>query len=170
MEDKKTKKIYFLYSQKGQNNNIQNFELNDKINNVQDISKDVLDDTTQVIYCIEISNYEQEDEINISLINIQGIKYICNIPLENLKVFPDLNEAIIFNLLFEPFDELNANYLDQILLPYKDQFDCFEKKIKDNEQLMISLFFSTINEILLKSRQKFDFILIIAIFNYIKYY
>ena len=158
MEDKQAMNIYFIYSQKGRENNIETFELNDKIKKVQEISKEIQEDNIQVLYCIEFCKNEGEEEFDISLSDIEGLKYISKFSLNNID--ENFNkELFIFNLKFTPIENIYGNKLDQYILSYEDQFYIFERNLEKADNRLINLYFTAINEILLKTKQEFSFIL-----------
>jgi len=107
MEANKIIKAYFIYTQKGPNSNISTIETNDRIRKVQELSKEVNENSLQILYLIEISKTEEEKQINLSLlINNQDELFISTIDFDYLKLLGeekiDINENIFFKMKFEP--------------------------------------------------------------------
>ena len=96
MEEKSKKNIYFLYSQKGDKNNVQAIETNDKVIKVNEIHKEIYDNSIQILYKLEILINNDENKINISLINIQGENYSAQVELNNTELDFNNNDIIIF--------------------------------------------------------------------------
>ena len=163
MESNKIIKAYFIYAQKGQNSNISTIETNERIKNVQELSKEVNENSLQILYLIEISKSEEENQINLFLLNKQGELFISNIDFDYLKLLGeekiDINENIFFEMKFELDDDNNPNNLGQIILPYDKQFSIFENQFKENDKIIFSLYLSTLSQVFLTSKQKFDFVL-----------
>ena len=163
MESNKIINAYFIYAQKGQNSNISTIETNDRIKKVQELSKEVNENNLQILYLIEISKTEEEKQINLSLLNNEGELFISNIHFEYLELLGeekiDINENIFFKMKFEPLNNNSPNNLGQIILPYDKQFSIFENHFKENAKLIFSLYLSTLSQVFLNSKEKFDFIL-----------
>ena len=164
MEGKEIKKVYFIYAQKGEKNNIKEIETNDKVKIVKEISKENLGNSIQNIYYLQILKNPEENKININLIDNQGEMYISNIVFEPNEFIEeeeeeniDIEEKIIFKLKFKPFNNIEEK-LDQIILPYNEQFEIFENKFQDNDKLMFSLYLNTISQVFLHPNEKIDFI------------
>ena len=159
------KKIYFIYAQKGEQNNILSFDTNKKIKNIKEIEKNILDNFIQILYCIEISADNRENQVKINLIDNMGEYYYSFIPLNTLELLGkenvDTDEIVIFNLQFMNYQSKEENKLNQYILPYAQQFYIFENKFKDSDEKLINLYSSAITQILLKSNQKFDLIIYI---------
>ena len=158
MEEKSKKNIYFLYSQKGDKNNIQAIETNDKVIKVNEIHKEIYDNSIQILYKLEILINNEVNKINISLINIQGENYSAQVELNNTELDLNNNDIIIFKVQFKPYFTNEKNNLNQIFLPYDKQFDIFERVFIDNENILINLYASIISQVFLVSKIKYDFI------------
>ena len=161
MEGKEIKKVFFIYAQNGEKNNVKEIETNDKVKVVKEISKENLGNSIQNIYSIEILKNPEENKINIYLYDNQGEAYFSNIIFESNEFFEeeniDLQEKIIFKLKFKPYDYIKGK-LDQIILPNNEQFEIFENKFRENEKLMFSLYLNTISQVFLHSNENLDFI------------
>jgi hypothetical protein len=85
MEEKNKRNIYFLYTQKGENNNISEIDTNDKIKKVNEIHKEIYGNYIEILYKLEVLLDKDEKEIKIPLINIQGDYYYAYIRLNKNK-------------------------------------------------------------------------------------
>ena len=56
-------KIYFIYSQKGEKNNIMKIELNEQIKKIEKISEGRTLKYMYILYCITISNDKKRNNI-----------------------------------------------------------------------------------------------------------
>ena len=161
MEGKEIKFVYFIYSQKGENNNILVIELNDKIKSIKEIIKKDWYDSIIILYRIEVLKSKNENKINISLIDNKGDVYFSHILFNYLESLDeenfDMKDNIIFKLKFNNYNN-EGNNLNQVILPYNEQFELFSETFKDNDKIMINLYLSTISQIFLKTNEKCDFI------------
>ena len=163
MEEKEIKQVYFIYTQNGGNNNIKSIELNDNIIDCKELSKEIKEEYIQIIYCLKISKNKDENEIKISLIDNQNDSYNSSFSLipsgllekENIT----LDDYIIFNLKFKSINDNKGKNLNQFSLAYDTQFYIFESQFKNEDKMLFGLYISTIYQVLLKYKQKFDFIL-----------
>ena len=161
MEDKKRKIIYFLYTQKGQENNIQEIEINDKIKKVEEISEELCGNYIQILYKVEVLINKDENKINISLLHFIGDSYFANIYLNQTELDKSINnnDIIIFKVSFKPYLYDEGDNLYQIFLPYEKQFDIFEKTFINQENILINLYSSVISQVFMNSKTKFEFII-----------
>ena len=168
-------KIYFIYTQIGKQNNIFSFDINEKIKNIKELGKKMCEQYIQILYCIEILDSDNNKQVKISLIDNKGEYYYSYIHLNTLELLGqgnvDTNKFIIFNLKFLDTQKSEENKLEQFILPYYEQFYIFERNFKNNDEILINLYSSAIAQILLKTNQKFDFIIYIffKIFDEEKY-
>ena len=158
------KKIYFLYTQFGKENNIKEFYINQKIKKAQELDKNKLEEYIRIFYSIDIPLNQNEDQIEISLKDKKGEFYYSQITLNTLELLGEENietdEFIIFDLKFMD-NEKDENNLQQFILSPDEQFYFFEKKFHNNDERLINLYSSAIAQILLKTNQNFNFILYI---------
>ena len=161
MEGKKLKTIYFLYTQKGQENNIQKIEINDKIKKVEEISEELCGNYIQILYKVEVLINKDENKINISLLHFIGDSYLANIYLNQTELDKSINnnDIIIFKVSFKPYLYDEGDNLYQIFLPYEKQFDIFEKTFINQENILINLYSSVISQVFMNSKTKFEFII-----------
>ena len=159
MEGKKIKIVYFIYQQKGEQNNTPKIESNDKIKNVKEISKKGGYGSIIILYRIEVLKNEKENRINISILD-NGKVYVSHILFDYLESLSkegfDMKENIIFKLKFNTFNN-EGNCLNK--LPNSEQFYFFAEQFKENQNILINLYLCTISQIFLNSNEKFDFIL-----------
>ena len=162
MEGKEIKIVYFIYSQKGKHSNISKIDTNDKIKNVKEISKKDWNDSIIILYRIEVLKNEKENKIDIFILSKNGEVYVSHILFNYLESLDeenfDMKDNIIFKLKFNNYNN-EGNNLNQVILPYNEQFELFSETFKDNDEIMINLYLSTISQIFLNSNEKFDFIL-----------
>jgi len=160
MEEKETRKIYFIYAQNGYSCNIDKFELNDKIIKVTQLYRNIEKLIyNHILYCAEVLNNNNENEVTLTLIDINGDKY------SSLLVFNEqegeeiinTNEKIFFKLIFEPHQ--SKNNLNQFTLSADKQLKIFEDNFKNDDKKLINLYLSLINQVLIKEENKFDLIL-----------
>ena len=137
MEDKK--KIYFIYSNAGDENNIKKFELNQYIKKVKEIEKKIENGNIQILYCVEISTNNKEEEVKLFLEDNNGKKYFSNVPLNTLKLLGkenvDTDDIVNFELKFQNKEE---NNLYQIILSPVQQFYMFENNFKNKDENLIN--------------------------------
>ena len=172
MEEKETRKIYFIYAQNGYSCNIDKFELNDKIIKVTQLYRNIEKLIyNHILYCAEVLNNNNENEVTLTLIDINGDKY------SSLLVFNEqegeeiinTNEKIFFKLIFEPHQ--GKNNLNQFTLSADKQLKIFEDNFQNDDKKLINLYLSLINQVLIKEENKFDLILNVfyKIYNENKY-
>ena len=159
MEEKNRKNIYFLYTQKGENNNISEIDTNDKIKKVNEIHKEIYRNYIEILYKLEVLLDKEEKEIKIPLINIQGDYYYAYIRLNDTELDVNIDDIIIFKVQFKPYNYTEGNYLNQIYLPYNEQFDIFERNFSNQENILVNLYASIVSQVLLVSKTKYDFII-----------
>ena len=159
------KKIYFLYNQYGEENNINKFIINRPIKEVKIKEEKKGNGYIQILYCVIISSNVTEGQVKISLIDNETDYYYSYIPLNTLELLGeenvDTDEFVFFNLKFMIQNKNENNNLKQFILPLDEQLKIFEKKFEENDDSLINLYSSAISQILLKTNQKFDIILYI---------
>ena len=157
------KKVYFIYTQKGEKNNIKTFDINERIRKVKDIEKNIGNDYIQILYCVDISKKDNENHVKISLIDNEGDYYYSIISFNAYELFGekevDTDEYIIFDLKFLDMHNSEKNKLGQFILSYNEQFSVFERKFKNNKDSLLNLYSGSIPQILLKTNQKFDLVM-----------
>ena len=161
MKGNDNKTVYFIYAQNGVKNNIKKLNL---INDAEKIPKEIFGNTIRILYAIKIPKIKNEKKISLSLEDNQGDTYISNIPLNLLEQLEEeegikFNNIILFKLRFTSLNYDQIDKLDQIILPYDQQFSILENRFKNDDDIMISLYLNAISQIFLKSKQKYDFIL-----------
>ena len=135
-------KIYFIYSQKGDKNNIIKIELNEQIKKIEKISEGKSLKYFYILYCITISNNKNRNNIILELIDNKGVYYTSKI--KNLDKFQ-------FKVIFETEDEAEYS-LDQIFLPQNEQFNIFRNCLKNENNFLFDLFSSLLNSIKLEKK------------------
>ena len=162
MEEKIRKHIYFLYTQKGDKNNITAIETNAKVRQVKEIFKELHNNYLQILYKVELLVNNDENKINIALLHNNGDSYYAHISLYPTELDKCINstDIIIFKVLFKPY-LLNdgGDLLNQILLPNNEQFHIFERSFSNQENIIINLYSSIISQVFLNSKETFSFIL-----------
>ena len=147
MEGKEIKIVYFIYSQKGKRSNILKIDTNNKIKNVKEISKKDWNDSIIILYRIEVLKNEKENKIDIFILSKNGEVYVSHILFNYLESLSkedfDMKENIIFKLKFTHFNN-EANDLNQNILPYSEQFYFFAEHFKEDDNILINLYLSTI--------------------------
>ena len=148
-------KFYFIYSQKGKKSNISILETNDQIKKIDIIASGIQSgkiDYLYQLYCLNISNIQEDKPITLSLISIQGELYTAKIYLHNKELFK-------YKIIFEPYYNKNENSLNQIVLPFHEQFEIFKKHLKIDNELLYNLYSSQLNVIFTEKIIEFDFLL-----------
>ena len=151
------KKIYFLYNQNGEGNNINKFIINRPIKEVKTKEEKKSNGYIQILYCVIISSNVNEGQVKISLIDNETDYYYSYIPLNTLELLGeenvDTDEFVFFNLKFMIQNKNENNNLKQFILPLDEQLKIFEKKFEENDDSLINLYSSAISQILLKTNQ-----------------
>ena len=157
------KRIYFLYTQIGQENKIKNFLINDDIKKVGKIEECKRNEYIRILYYAEISRKQNEEKLKIFLKDNQGESYYSNISLNTLELLGEKNletdDFFIFNLKFIDSQNNEENNLEQFILEPNEQFYIFENKFAKKDDKLVILYLCTITQVLLKTNQKFDLIL-----------
>ena len=124
------KQIYFIFCQKGGANDFYKLEENENVKNIKILKQDNYSQNPYLLYSVTISTVNQEKNVTLFLTKSEE-KYISTI-----KSFKDYSEIFLYKVDFKPFNE-NINNLNQVILPYKDQFIIFRKDIvgKNNDLL-----------------------------------
>jgi len=142
-ENPKDKVIYFIYSQRGgEENDLGKLEKNDNIKNVQIIKQYKNFEYIYVLYSVTISTNKQEKMISLFLTKSFG-QYEASI--DCVKSYP---EIFIYEIDFKPFN-LNLNSNNNFIiftLPYTEQFNIFKNEIVfQNNNLLKNLCQSTLD-------------------------
>ena len=161
------KKIYFLYTQFGQESKISNFLLDANIKKVEELEEYKQNKYIRILYCVEISRKKNEEKFKLFLKDNLNETYYSNISLNALGLLGendlDNDDFFIFNLKFMDSQDKKENNLEQFVLDPNEQFYIFEKKFEKENDKLVNLYLSFITQVLLKTKQKFD--LIIDIFS-----
>ena len=90
MEEKETKKIYFIYAQNGYSCNIDKFELNDKIKKVNQLYKNIEKLIyNHILYCAEVLNNNNEMKSLLLLLismEINIVRYLFSMSKKERKL------------------------------------------------------------------------------------
>ena len=161
------KKIYFLYTQFGQESKISNFLLDANIKKVEELEEYKHNEYIRILYCVEISRKKNEEKFKLFLKDNLNETYYSNISLNALGLLGendlDTDDFFIFNLKFMDSQDKKENNLEQFVLDPNEQFYIFEKKFEKENDKLVNLYLSFITQVLLKTKQKSD--LIIDIFS-----
>ena len=124
------KTIYFIFCQKGGANDIYKLEENENVKNIKILKQDNYLQNPYLLYSFAISSMNKEKNVTLFLTKSEE-KYIAT-----LKSFKEYSEIFLYKVDFKPFNE-NINNMNQIILPYKEQFIIFKKNIvgKNNDLL-----------------------------------
>ena len=142
-ENPKDKVIYFIYSQKGgEENDIGKLEKNENIKNIQIIKQYKTFEYIYVLYSVTISTNNKEKMISL-LLTKSFEQYEASI--DCAKSYP---EIFIYEIDFKPFNlnlNLNNNFI-KFTLPYTEQFNIFKNEIVfQNNNLLKNLCQSTLD-------------------------
>ena len=161
------KKIYFIFSQKGENNSPIKLEENELVHNIKLIIEEKKGEYSYVLYSLDISSSSQEKNITLFL-TYSNEKYFTS--LEWDRAYPAI---FLYKVDFKPFNKNIANNLNQFIMSYREQFIIFKKHIvSQNNELFKDLCLSTLDYIhnvsLINQNQKniifeFDFFLYLFI-------
>ena len=140
MENINENKIYFIYSQKGQDSKIEKIEKNNLIENVEIIKEGKKDDYIYSIYCLELQKNDKGEPYEITLIDKNGKLYFKNINSKDISKF-------IYEMNFQSLNTLGNDLLNQIALSYIEQFNIFENYFKNDYINLNDLFLNSINDL-----------------------
>ena len=167
MEKLDTKKIYFIYSQIGKKSNIQAINAQKIVKKVKKIEEKISENNLYILYCLELFNDFKEKPFTLILIDNNTNIYSTNI-------YPKSPGKFKYDILFD-LDKYNQNQtysLDQIIKPYKEQFNIFKNYLKDDEKALNDLFLDSINYLSEKNPDSdYNFIMsvFVAIYQLFKY-
>ena len=161
MDDLPKKVIYFIFSQKGNKNTIEKIEKNATVKNIKKIKEIKEEKIINIIYCLILSNDYKGIPFSLTLVDNLGDYYISYIFLKD-------NEKFKYNLVFEPVYTDKNNNLNQVILPYKKQFDIFKNNltgINDFSFLLLTAIGNTTQYVAYKFDHKFLLFLFLEIYN-----
>ena len=124
MEENINKKIYFIFSQKGSENIPYQLEKNEIIKDISKLESVHLANYNYTIYSITFYNNPNINSFSLLLL-IQNEFFIAQI--ECNKIYP---EIFLYEVEFKPMNENTTRNLNQIILPYSEQFALFKKHYK----------------------------------------
>ena len=145
--------IFFIFAQKGQKNNISKIEAQEQKIIVEQITNGINSGYVYTLFKIKIINDIKEKEEKIITLTIednQGELYVSNIDLNNPE---PLQYQVIFNSYL---NENGDNSLNQIILPFEDQFNIFKNNLKNDKNMVYYLYSSKLTS-LLNDKAKADF-------------
>ena len=165
MEKLDTKKIYFIYSQKGKKSNIQAINAQKIVKKVKKIEEKISENSLYILYCLELFNDFKEKPFILILIDNNTNFYSTNIHPKSPGKFK-------YDILFDLYNQNQTYSLDQIIKPYKDQFNIFKNYLKNDEKALNDLFLDSINYLSEKNPESdYNFIMsvFVAIYQLFKY-
>ena len=145
-------KIYFIYSQEGSKLNVEQLKLNEEIIKIEQISSGKVLNYLYILYCLTISNKKKVKSTTLALVDNQGKLYTSKISLNK-------DEPFQYNVNFESSDYNDEQHisLNQVKLPYKEQFTIFKNSLKNYNNIFYSLYLSRVNSILEEMNCKVDY-------------
>ena len=138
MKELEIKNIYFIYSQKGEKSNIQTINARKIVKKVEKIEEKISENNIDILYCLELFNDFQEKPFTLTLIDNNANFYSTNIHPKSPGKFK-------YDILFDLYDKNQTDSLNQIIKPYKEQFNIFRNYLKDNQKDLNDLFLDSIN-------------------------
>ena len=136
----KEKKIYFIFAQKDDKNEPYKLEENENIKNIKILKEEKKFAYSYLLYSITISSIYQEKNVSLFL-NQSGERHIASV--ECYKPYPDI---FLYKVDFKPFNKNINKNLNQIIVPYKEQFIIFQNTIvKENNDLLNYLIQSSLD-------------------------
>ena len=138
METLDIKNIYFIYSQKGKESNIQTINAEKIVKKVKKIEEKISENNIDILYCLELFNEFKEKPFTLTLIDNNANFYSTNIHPKSPGKFK-------YDILFDLYDKNQTDSLNQIIKPYKEQFNIFRNYLKDNQKDLNDLFLDSIN-------------------------
>ena len=136
----KEKKIYFIFAQKDDRNEPYKLEENENIKNIKILKEEKKFAYSYLLYSITISSIYQEKNVSLFL-NQSGERHIASV--ECYKPYPDI---FLYKVDFKPFNKNINKNLNQIIVPYKEQFIIFQNTIvKENNDLLNYLILSSLD-------------------------
>ena len=150
--EKDSFKIYFIYSQEGSKLNVEQLKPNEEIIKIEQISSGKVLNYLYILYCLTISNKKKVKFTTLTLVDNQGKLYTSKISLNK-------DEPFQYNVNFESSDYNDEQHipLNQVKLPYKEQFIIFKNSLKKDIKMFYSLYLSRANSILEEMNNKVDF-------------
>ncbi len=129
MEERK--KLYFIFSQKGNVNEDFELEKTDIIKKVEIIKREKNPQYAYTLYSLSLSkNYQ---EINISLFLIKSNKkYVSSIDCS--KPYSDI---FLYKVDFKPINKNIITDINQVFLPYKEQYIIFKNNLDIKNDFLI---------------------------------
>ena len=160
MEENINKKIYFIFSQKGSENIPYQLEKNEIIKDISKLESVHLANYNYTIYSITFYNNPNINSFSLLLL-IQNEFFIAQI--ECNKIYP---EIFLYEVEFKPMNENTTINLNQIILPYSEQFALFKKHITNNENLLKYLILNSFDFIIASNNKiKFEFYFFLYLFG-----
>jgi hypothetical protein len=150
-------KIYFIYSQKGKMSNIAELETNEKIKKIEKLAVGTSSDNLYILYCVTVLKDKNDKFITLMLIDKQGILYTKNINLKDIDIFQ-------YQVIFKPYYNKDDNNLNQIILPFEEQFTIFKEILRKDSDLLYYLYSSRINSIFFDKSKKLEFSFLLNFF------
>lgn len=134
------KNIYFIFGQKGEENQTFNLEENENVKNIKLIKEEKGIKYSYKLFSLSVSIINQEPNVSLFLTNSED-KY-----LSTIKCFHSYSHIFLFKVNFKPFSQIINDNLNQMTLPYKDQFIVFKRYIiGKNNDLFRYLIFSSLD-------------------------
>ena len=138
MEVLPEKEIYFIFCQKGEKSTEINLEKNIFVNSFKKLEeKKLADNKVYILYHLNLSSKYKGKPFTLTLLDENAECYVSYIALKK-------DEKFKYDLSINPIYDNNPNNLNQIFLPYKDQFNIFYDFFKNESSLINSLFLDTI--------------------------
>ena len=165
MEEKKSKKIYFIFSQKIKNNinNVQyHLEKNDAFDNIEVLEKDTNMNYGYIytFYCISLNNYLNKKSFSIAL---QAETAYFTAQFDYYKLYP---EIFIFEPEFKPMDKNASININQYILPFSEQFYIFRTHFFYDNNIIKYLLLNSFDVIAFANKEKkFDFYFFLYLFG-----
>ena len=150
-------KIYFIFAQRGKKNNVSKIDSQDQDIKVTEMKNGINSNYIYSLYRVTIKyNIKEKENKNIILLleDNQGELYIANLDLNNPEPFQ-------YEVIFESYlNENDNNLLDQIILPFEEQFSIFKENLKNEENTLNNLYSSKLSSLIQdKSKKEFEIFL-----------
>ena len=157
MDDNINKRIYFIFSQGLSENNSYHLEKSDIINSIEILKQKETENYSYTLYSISVNNNNNIKSFSL-LLNKENEYFMAQIDCN--KVYP---EIFLYKIDFKPKDKNTSIKLNQITLPFSEQFYIFQSHFLKEKYLIKYLLLNSFDLIAI-SNQKIKFELYFFLF------
>ena len=160
MEDKISRRIYFIFSQGTSENNSYQLEKNEIINKIEILKQEKTANYSYTLYSISFYGNNNQKVLSI-LLKIQNEYFTAQ--LDCNKIYP---EIFIYKIDFKPIDKNTTINLNQITLPMSEQFIIFKNHFLNDKNLIKYLLLNSFYYVATSNKKiKFEFYFFLFLFS-----